>query len=319
MKHIITGVFCLIAIAFAVAARNVIVLNREINGASVAEASANTQPSSHADSEQSADAAPLAQNVSPIDGTQVAATEPGLATPSDVMPASNNGSPNPYRIQINIPAFRLRLFENDKVIKVYPICAGMPGHRSPISKMAISMAIWNPSWGPPPEADWAAHSAAKGPGPFNPVGLVKMPLRGYVFIHGTYKIKSLGFAWSHGCMRMANEDAVELAWFLQSHVGNNHPEHTLDTYRQSRRTTPVKFNSSVPVETVYQTVEVYDDRVMIHPDVYRMGGNSVDRVVSMLGEAGWPTTSLNYDAIGKLINRSKVETAIGLKKDIVSK
>lgn len=259
----------------------------------------------------------------PAEGVQVARRSHRRAARQSAPPSeagAPNAKPQPYNVVINVPACRLRLYENGKLIKVYPVCVGMPQYRSPVrGQMAINRILWNPSWAPPPEADWARGKSGKRPGKWNPVGLVKMPLTGYVFVHGTYKIKSLGFAWSHGCFRMANEDAVELAWFIQSHVGSNHPEQTLDFYRNNHRTFLVFLNQRVPAETIYETIEVYDNKIFIHPDVYRRGTNTEERVMAKLQEAGWATQNINMDRVRLLIARSKQETAIANKEYLTAK
>lgn len=226
--------------------------------------------------------------------------------------------PHPYHIVINIAGYKLRLYENDRVIKTYTVCVGMPAYKTPVRKMSLNRVIWNPSWAPPPNAAWARGSSAKAPGKMNPVGVVKMPIRGYVYIHGTYKIKSLGFAWSHGCIRMANDDAVELAWFLQSHVGSNHPDHTLDTYASDRRTRMIFLKHPVPVETVYETIEVENERLLVHPDVYRRGLNSPQRVIEKITNAGWTGKQPNQEFILQLIKRSRTETAIATKDEVLT-
>lgn len=223
---------------------------------------------------------------------------------------------HPYRIVINIPAYKLRLYENDHVIKTYTVCVGMPGYRTPVRKMTINRIIWNPSWAPPPNAAWARGSSGRAPGKMNPVGVVKMPIRGYVYIHGTYKIKSLGFAWSHGCIRMANDDATELAWFLQLNVGSNHPEHTLETYTSNKRTYTIFLKHPVPVKTIYDTVEIEDERLLIHPDVYRHGLNTPQRVSEKIANAGWNRGNVNSEYLMKLLKRSYTETAIATKDEL---
>ena len=256
-----------------------------------------------------------------VDGVQIARRRRRAARPAPSPEAKQaNAQAQPYNIAINIPSCRLRLYENGKVIKTYPVCVGMPQYRSPVrGQMAINRILWNPSWAPPPEADWAKGKRGRGPGKWNPVGLVKMPLTGYVFVHGTYKIKSLGFAWSHGCFRMANEDAVELAWFLQSHIGSNHPDQTPEFYRDNHRTFLVFLNQRVPAETTYETIEVFDNRLFIHPDVYRRGTNTEERVMAKLQEAGWPTNNVDINRVRQLIERSKKETAIANKEYLTAK
>lgn len=302
MKHLLVG---FVAGAFLVAAA-VIVKIPYLVGVTGSEETVSIN------GEGSSNNAPQAAHTSAVAVPPASNTE----TASSPSNAKTDDRPHPYRIVINIPAYKLRLYENDRVIKTYTVCVGMPGYRTPVRKMTLNRVIWNPSWAPPPNAAWARGSSAKGPGKMNPVGVVKMPIKGYVYIHGTYKIKSLGFAWSHGCIRMANDDAVELAWFLQSHVGSNHPDHTLDTYLVDKRTRMIFLKHPVPVETIYETLEVDNERLLIHPDVYRFGLNSPQRVMEKIANIGWGGKALNEEYISQLLQRSRIETAITTRSEL---
>jgi lipoprotein-anchoring transpeptidase ErfK/SrfK len=53
------------------------------------------------------------------------------------------------------------------------------------------------------------------PGPNNPVGVVWIALsKPGIGLHGTHYPASIGRAHSHGCMRLANWDAVRLAYMI---------------------------------------------------------------------------------------------------------
>jgi lipoprotein-anchoring transpeptidase ErfK/SrfK len=80
--------------------------------------------------------------------------------------------------------------------------------------------IWNPSWRPPPSA-WARDDVPQAPGaPGNPMGRVKIFFQEPdYYIHGTGLTGSLGNARSHGCVRMRNIDAVELARMVMVNAG----------------------------------------------------------------------------------------------------
>jgi lipoprotein-anchoring transpeptidase ErfK/SrfK len=94
----------------------------------------------------------------------------------------------------------------------YPIAVGMPGKewagRTTIGRMEV-----NPIWGPPAEVkrDKPSLPDLIPPGPRNPLGPRAMLLSGTEYaIHGTNRRTSIGTRASYGCIRMYNEDVVEL-------------------------------------------------------------------------------------------------------------
>ena len=69
----------------------------------------------------------------------------------------------------------------------------------------------NPTWYVP-DAAWAGDLAGTTvpPGPDNPLQARWMGFNGGAGIHGTSDVGSLGSAASHGCLRMAVPDVIEL-------------------------------------------------------------------------------------------------------------
>lgn len=107
------------------------------------------------------------------------------------------------RLIVNIPARKIALVENGKVVKIYPVAVGKKGTPSPSGTFHIASHVVNPTW---------SHAGkVVGPGPANPVGTRWMSLgyKGYG-IHGTNHPESVGHAASHGCIRMRNQDVEEL-------------------------------------------------------------------------------------------------------------
>ena len=49
------------------------------------------------------------------------------------------------------------------------------------------------------------------PGPNSPVGLAWLDLGKHYGIHGTASPESIGYVQSHGCVRLSNWNALELA------------------------------------------------------------------------------------------------------------
>ena len=94
----------------------------------------------------------------------------------------------------------------------YPIAVGMPG-KEWSGETVVARKEVNPIWGPPEEVrrDKPSLPALVPPGPANPLGPRAMVLaHGQYAIHGTNRRDSIGTRASYGCIRMYNEDVVEL-------------------------------------------------------------------------------------------------------------
>jgi len=107
------------------------------------------------------------------------------------------------RLIVNIPARKIALVVDGKVVKVYPVAVGKLSTPSPTGTFHIATHVVNPSY-------WHDRKMVR-PGPGNPVGTRWMSLgyKGYG-LHGTNQPESIGHAASHGCIRMRNRDVEEL-------------------------------------------------------------------------------------------------------------
>jgi lipoprotein-anchoring transpeptidase ErfK/SrfK len=107
------------------------------------------------------------------------------------------------RLIVNIPARKIALVEDGKVVKVYSVAVGKKSTPSPVGTFHIASHIKNPTY--------THEGQVVAPGPRNPVGTRWMSLgyKGYG-LHGTNHPESIGHAASHGCVRMRNQDAEEL-------------------------------------------------------------------------------------------------------------
>lgn len=115
------------------------------------------------------------------------------------------------RLIVNIPARKIALVQDGKVVKVYRVAVGKNSTPSPSGIFHIASHVANPTY---------SHAGkVVGPGPLNPVGTRWMSLgfKGYG-LHGTNHPESIGHAASHGCIRMRNHDVEEL--FQLVHVGD---------------------------------------------------------------------------------------------------
>jgi lipoprotein-anchoring transpeptidase ErfK/SrfK len=125
----------------------------------------------------------------------------------------------PNVIIINRGGFQLTLYKNLKVAKTYRIAVGRQGLETPAGQYNIQDKQVNPSWHVPNSA-WAGDLAGKviPPGPADPIKARWMGIAGGAGIHGTDDVGSLGSAASHGCIRMAIPDVIDL--FDQVNVGD---------------------------------------------------------------------------------------------------
>jgi lipoprotein-anchoring transpeptidase ErfK/SrfK len=124
----------------------------------------------------------------------------------------------PTAITIDRGAFRLRLWKNLRLVKTYEIAVGMAGLETPAGLYHIQNKEVNPSWHVPNSA-WAGSLAGQTipPGPADPIKARWMGIFNGAGIHGTEELGSLGSAASHGCIRMAIPDVIQL--YDQTPVG----------------------------------------------------------------------------------------------------
>ena len=145
-------------------------------------------------------------------------------------------------VTVDLSDRKLYVTSGTTVVREYMVSVGEEGYSTPDGQFTIQRMIWNPSWTPPPSA-WARDKKPEAPGsPGNPMGRVKIFFRAPdYYIHGTGLTSSLGNARSHGCIRMRNIDAVELARILMINGGADRPlewyEETLANATTSRTVT----------------------------------------------------------------------------------
>jgi lipoprotein-anchoring transpeptidase ErfK/SrfK len=117
----------------------------------------------------------------------------------------------PRYIVVDRGSFQLRYYRNLKLAQKYTIAVGAAGYDTPSGLYDIQTKEVNPTWHVP-ESDWAGELAGQDipPGPGNPLVARWMGIIDGAGIHGTNETGSLGTAASHGCIRMAVPDVIEL-------------------------------------------------------------------------------------------------------------
>jgi lipoprotein-anchoring transpeptidase ErfK/SrfK len=102
------------------------------------------------------------------------------------------------------------------IVARYPASMGSEHDPLPVGPFAVTRVLRDPPFFYNPDLFWDAepsHSKAKlPPGPNSPVGVVWIDLtREHYGIHGTPEPSQVGKTQSHGCVRLTNWDAAELA------------------------------------------------------------------------------------------------------------
>jgi len=183
---------------------------------------------------------------------------------------------------LNLAETSIYVYKDSKVIAVYPVAIGMLGWNTPTGDFKITSKTKDPTWFPPA---WANVGHPVGPGPGNPLGDRWMGLTGGYGIHATNAPSSIGYAASHGCIRMYPESARSL--FEQTYVG-------------------------MPVKIMYETVKLGfsapDGKIYmsVFPDIYYYGTNNASTIKKKLADAG----------IDKFVDEKKLAQIIKNKKGI---
>jgi lipoprotein-anchoring transpeptidase ErfK/SrfK len=126
-----------------------------------------------------------------------------LAKPSMAADAPRPANtPAVRRIVVSIPDHKLALIENGEIVRIYPVAVGAPVSPSPVGTFSIVNRVTNPTYYKP--------GTVVAAGAANPIGTrwIGLSAKGYG-IHGTNQPK-IGFAKSHGCIRLRNQDVEEL-------------------------------------------------------------------------------------------------------------
>ena len=107
--------------------------------------------------------------------------------------------------------FTLRFFHHLRLERSYTVAVGQQGLETPAGLYHAQDKQVDPSWHVPNSA-WAGSLAGQviPPGPADPLKARWIGIFDGAGIHGTDEVSSLGHAFSHGCVRMAIPDVIDL-------------------------------------------------------------------------------------------------------------
>jgi lipoprotein-anchoring transpeptidase ErfK/SrfK len=121
------------------------------------------------------------------------------------------------RVEIDKPAKVVRaLGRNGELVAFYPASIGSSEKPAPSGTYGVRRIVKNPTYHYDPKFQFKGVRADRkltiAPGPNNPVGLVWIDLTKASYgIHGTPHPEGIGKTQSHGCVRLTNWDALDLA------------------------------------------------------------------------------------------------------------
>ena len=207
--------------------------------------------------------------------------------------AAANGVPKDSRIVVNIPAYRMDVFDGGRLTKSYKIGIGYPEFPLPIGLRKARTIIFNPTWTPPDEP-WVAKMKNVSAGQkvaagskLNPLGPIKIPIGGPSLIHGGKSPAKLGTFASHGCVGLTTPQVQDFARVLAQLGGAELTEAQLADYAKTKtETKEVKLDRAIPVELRYETITVEDGKLHIYRDVYDQGKNTEDNLRAVLEASG---------------------------------
>jgi len=155
------------------------------------------------------------------------------------------------KIIVNLPSCTLEYYEDNQLIKEYPVAIGKQSTPTPRGCFNIIDKEINPWWYPPNNRGYVVTS-----GPHNPLGYRWMGFAANYGIHGTNAPWSIGSVISNGCIRMHEEDVEELFPHIQ-------------------------YNT--PVDIIYDRIKIRVDKtgmvsIGIYPDVYACAKITLEQV-----------------------------------------
>lgn len=112
------------------------------------------------------------------------------------------------RVVLRLGERRVYVYEGEDELASYPVAVGKPGWETPTGEFEVIQLVENPQWQNP----WTGEVMPAGPN--TALGLRWIGFwtdgKDTIGFHGTPTVESIGYAASHGCVRMRNEDVVSL-------------------------------------------------------------------------------------------------------------
>jgi len=216
------------------------------------------------------------------------------------------GQPD-LRLTLNVPSFRLTLWQNGKEVNSWYIGVGLKDHPIYIGDRKATQLIWNPDW-IPPNSPWVGEmknvtsgEIIKASDPRNPLGKMKIPLGDRYLIHQAATVNDVGNMVSHGCVRMLRSELYDLAEKIIAGRSLEVSPKRIAAAKRSKRMLVVNLEDPVPVDINYDTIVVEEGVLHIYPDVYGRRTNTTQRLRAELEAAGVDGSTLNDRMLRRIL------------------
>ena len=195
-------------------------------------------------------------------------------------------------VVINIPEYRLHVYENDSLAWSMKVVVGAAAHKTVIFNGNIKYIVFSPYWNVPTSIlrkevlpgikrnpnylashnmEWNGNSVRQKPGPKNSLGLVKFlfPNSHDIYLHDTPSKSLFGEssrAFSHGCIRLA--EPQRFAEYLLRNDSSWNTQKIVEAMNSGKEKY-VTLNNQVPVFIAYFTAWVdRQGKLNFRNDVY---------------------------------------------------
>ena len=231
-----------------------------------------------------------------------------------------NAVPTDTRVVVNIPAFRMDLFQDGSLVKSYKVGIGYPQFPLPMGLRKAQQIIFNPTW-TPPDSPWVAKMKNVAPGETveagdkdNPLGPIKIPIGLPSLIHGGKSPAKIGKFASHGCVGLTNAQIKDFAVMLAQASNTKDVQTKMASYLEDEtKTQTVKLNQVVPVELRYETIVLEDGKLHIYRDVYAQDTNTEESLRRVLEANGLKLEDLSEQQRTQILSALKSKP----KKEVV--
>jgi hypothetical protein len=216
------------------------------------------------------------------------------------------GQPD-IKLTLNVPSFRLTLWQNGREVKSWNVGVGMKDYPIYIGEREAHQVIWNPDW-IPPSSEWVKGHKGVRPGevikasdPRNPLGKVKIPLGDGYLIHQAKGPGDLGNLVSHGCVRMMLADLYDLAEKIVAARGLPVTRRQIAAAKASKKMLTAALEEPLEFDINYDTLVVEGGVLYIYPDVYNRRTNTPARLRDELSANGVDASSLDDAKLEKML------------------
>ena len=259
--------------------------------------------------------APPSNTSDPPSGAQDAAADGDESARSDKFTGGRvrQGALKPgngdVRITVNVPAFKMTLWQGDNEVKMNYVGVGRKNFPIPIGMRSADKIILNPDWIPPNSA-WVRKSPSVEPyeriaadDPDNPLGKIKVPLGQAYLLHEAQGPSDIGNLVSHGCIRVMRDDLFEVTKMIARARALPISNRQIAAAREDSDRRVMDLGEDVAVDINYDTMVVENGVLTIYPDVYDRNANTIENLRAELRSFDVDASKLSDEVLKQILGK----------------